>query len=443
MTDGFQSMSVGEEQTERIDPFVNKYVAAWRRVAALRRCLVIPPDLKEDEYHDLTPESTVWEHLQSLTALSSRIMMCIIAILFVTIIMIAVSSSSSATVGLVLLIVGMLMVCCLQAIMILYIVYWRRHRLDLSLNRVIQYFGTGVALAVTLMTIRKGLMILLSVLAVSGYDDNNDDEWWLLLRLITTTDNPSAWWIPLFRDFLLIGALEEYLKYCGYMSQTTSRRRPDHSHEDTEALLIASSPNSSTEPSMAVSSGAAITCAMISVATGFAWFENLVHVLFLLLMRRSAQQQPSWTMTILILKSCFPIHSLFAAIQSIGVCARDLEGNRRALILTPSIMFHGLFAYFLIGAATATRNNEEEEKTTSTTPAAAWELLGASMMTVLVGIAYYVYFAGRQRLRLQAIQDNPLLMLDQEEEEGETAAIASHVVAETENEAGCNDAADD
>ena len=63
------------------------------------------------------------------------------------------------------------------------------------------------------------------------------------------------------------------------------------------------------------------------------------------------------------------------------------------------------------------------------------------MMTVLVGVAYYVYFAGRQRLRLQAIQDNPLLTLDQEEEE--TAATASHVVAESENEAGCNDAADD
>ena len=56
----------------------------------------------------------------------------------------------------------------------------------------------------------------------------------------------------------------------------------------------------------------------------------------------------------LIARSLFPVHPLCAAIQSIGVCKRDLEGNRRfglGRILFPAILLHGSFDFVLMVSA--------------------------------------------------------------------------------------------
>ena len=56
----------------------------------------------------------------------------------------------------------------------------------------------------------------------------------------------------------------------------------------------------------------------------------------------------------LIARSIFPVHPLCAAIQSIGVCKRDLEGQPGVglgRIIAPAILLHGSFDFVLKVAA--------------------------------------------------------------------------------------------
>merc|ERR1712232_115374 len=56
----------------------------------------------------------------------------------------------------------------------------------------------------------------------------------------------------------------------------------------------------------------------------------------------------------LLARSLFPVHPLCAAIQSIGVCKRDLEGDRKiglGRIIFPAILIHGSFDFVLMVAA--------------------------------------------------------------------------------------------
>ncbi|EJK54856.1 hypothetical protein THAOC_25483 [Thalassiosira oceanica] len=66
-----------------------------------------------------------------------------------------------------------------------------------------------------------------------------------------------------------------------------------------------------------------VTCAMVAVALGFACFENILHIF---VYNRSSLTSE---VVVLVAKSLFPIHPIFAAIQSVHVCRRDLEGGPR------------------------------------------------------------------------------------------------------------------
>jgi len=100
--------------------------------------------------------------------------------------------------------------------------------------------------------------------------------------------------------------------------------------------------------------GAAITLAMISVAMGFTCCENLVYCLLY------SSSSPKMELAVLLSRSLFPVHPIAAAIQSIGVCRRELEGSRVSTlgrIILPAVIFHGSYDFFLLWIDFLARRN--------------------------------------------------------------------------------------
>lgn len=120
----------------------------------------------------------------------------------------------------------------------------------------------------------------------------------------------------------------------------------------------------------------------------------------------------------LIARSIFPVHPLCAAIQSIGVCKRDLEGQRGVglgRIITPAILLHGSFDFVLMVAAylQQVRNIKEgndddsdipkEDDSDAVMTAEDIPTLVFSFGMVAVGYIYYVWQSRAQTKRLIAM----------------------------------------
>ena len=91
--------------------------------------------------------------------------------------------------------------------------------------------------------------------------------------------------------------------------------------------------------------GEAITVAMITVALGFACAENLLYVFIYTPPGLSAE------ISTLYVRCLFPIHPMAAALQSIGVCRRDLEKDPSVgvgRIIFPAWLLHGCFDFSLM-----------------------------------------------------------------------------------------------
>merc|ERR1712127_570630 len=83
--------------------------------------------------------------------------------------------------------------------------------------------------------------------------------------------------------------------------------------------------------------------AMVSVAIGFECIENLLYI--------SKGETLGNELSILLQRSVVPVHPICAAIQSIGVCKRDLENDTSVTIgqiLKPAVMLHGFFDFFVL-----------------------------------------------------------------------------------------------
>ena len=171
-----------------------------------------------------------------------------------------------------------------------------------------------------------------------------------------------------------------------------------------------------TPPRSYKSTGSAITVAMVSVALGFACCENLMYVFVY-----SPAPSLGVEITTLVARSFFPVHPLCSAIQSIGVCKRDLEGERKTgigRIISPAVLLHGAFDFVLMVFAyyqqvhkieagedddapeDAAAVVEEDEDIAEELPS----LLCASVF-VMLGYAYYVCQSRAQTRRLVAMDD--------------------------------------
>lgn len=152
---------------------------------------------------------------------------------------------------------------------------------------------------------------------------------------------------------------------------------------------------------------------MVSTALGFACCENLMYIF--------VYSPPSLGVEIstLLARSFFPVHPLCAAIQSIGVCKRDIEGDKRfglGRIIFPAILLHGSFDFVLMVAAYFQQRENiiegnDDDANATTTPDDDGDLadqlpaLISGLVFVLTGYAYYVYQSRAQNRRLIAMDN--------------------------------------
>jgi hypothetical protein len=135
--------------------------------------------------------------------------------------------------------------------------------------------------------------------------------------------------------------------------------------------------------------------AMVAVAVGFTCCENLLYV-FLYSGRTFGQE-----LGVLIERTFFPVHLVLAAIQSIGMCRRLLEGDatmKIGYIIRPAVLIHGTFDFLILFIAFMGKvlGEQFEEGDLVVSNTAEFISLFASM-AVMGGAAVYLYFESKQQ----------------------------------------------
>jgi hypothetical protein len=243
-------------------------------------------------------------------------------------------------------------------------------------------------------------------------------------------DHPLFYVLYLFVGAYVVAAfIEELCKYFVYRMvehpdflsrqdlEEASKIAVDQTHEENEenlseeAQVARVSPRSrrnlasfdfSRQEHTAQSRGAAITLAMVTVAIGFACCENLIYVFFY------AGSSVALELGVLLERSFFPIHPLVAAIQSIGVCRRDLEASRATRlgrIIFPAVVVHGSYDFLIlfIDFIGKLKGEEDVKGDLEVTNITEFLSLTSCVVTMAAALGYYIHEAGRQRQRLAAI----------------------------------------
>jgi RsiW-degrading membrane proteinase PrsW (M82 family) len=318
----------------------------------------------------------------------------------------------------------------LQAFVLLVLVY-RKHTKDVSIDALIKFFATGFFLSTTLgvfFELIVGLIIRLLMgllMAIAGVDVVQENGYSMSMSdsvygssIISSqavnyvgveyrayveafgNDHPIMYTIYLFiTAFVLAAMIEELCKYFGFRMVD----HPDfHSREDIEEALrgreedgiqhvVTSFEN---QDRSYQSRGAAITVSMVAVGVGFACCENLIYIFVY------GKATVATEVFILVARSLFPIHPIAAALQSIGVCKRDLERDhktRLGRIVFPAILFHGLYDFsvtWLYYLANRKGNFVDKYNVAETISSLI------SSLILIAGLCYYFREARKQRQRL-------------------------------------------
>lgn len=300
----------------------------------------------------------------------------------------------------------------LQSFIVLFIVHWIFHKSDLSFDAVVKFYASGFLIATPTAFIAEGILInimlfvaytLYAIGAVIWEEDFLD---WF-------SQNYVPFWIAgeLLNAFIVAAITEELCKYYAFrfvehpdliFLTGLDRARQDSDHliggEKNYAFnshVVSSDLHTGSEFDLdrSVAAGfsqkknmhrgkrtqahtamskslnpddtgtdeeevrsirqraAAVTTAMIGTAVGLACAENFLYV-FMFGGAHSGTEE----MAILIFRSIFPIHALAAAMQSIGVIRKFLEGpgDRDAgrlgvgKIIFPAVLLHGTFDAILM-----------------------------------------------------------------------------------------------
>lgn len=303
----------------------------------------------------------------------------------------------------------------LQAFLILFVVYWWRNRMDISLDTVTKCFASGFLMSTQIAFVSETLVSGLIEVLLGFVIENSVTHWFVsAMRCFT-------------QAFVVAAGSEELSKYFGFWMIET----PDSTSKvDSRSLSSCAS---------------GITIAMVSTAVGFACCENLEYVF-------AAGSDVGAELTTLLVRSLFPVHPLVAAIQSIGVCRREIEGDktfRLGRIILPAVLIHGFFDFFLMIAPLveliilSSQNNTGRQSTESSHNATefntflvicngtinsdVWfhadvppdpsygQLTGIivsyssmvlSALTVVIGVAIYVIQARSQRRRIKQLAND-------------------------------------
>jgi len=240
-----------------------------------------------------------WSHLGALSRLSAkliRILLLSLLILLVASTLHIVANFSIAKVIVVILTLG-------QAVVVLYLVHWRKHRFDLSLDAVIKLFASGFVFAMIVATLVEivlevaGAFLFDLVFAVEvaeddpDYDPNNNDDAYnnQIFSQVAQDHLGTVLVFVFFQAFVVAALVEELTKYlCFWMVE-----HPDFVEPSAHIIETADSSDSmerQQEPSEATpafrrrehqgihSIASAITVGMVALAAGFACVENLLYV---------------------------------------------------------------------------------------------------------------------------------------------------------------------
>ena len=283
-----------------------------------------------------------------------------------------------------------------QATIFLYFVYWQWSRFDISLDSIIKYFASGFIIgsfqAILVETMMMIIIFPIGILllphkedivteqtddGISQGDDivNNDEQTGAQLSKLISEDIGYFTLVIAIFSFVVAAFVEELVKYYCYWTVETPEQQLGQRSKITEARYI--------------------TVAMVAAALGFACQENMGYVL-------QSQDVKTEAFT-LILRSLLPVHPLCAAIQSIGIVERDIEGNPTSLLgrcILPAILLHGFFDFAVIEYSLLSFDPTRQQTTPSMSFSTVLPDLVLGFAFVVTGIAWYVVKAREQRQRL-------------------------------------------
>ena len=363
----------------------------------------------------LNQVTSLWLHFQSISQLSTKLL----TMLFITILWLTLVALLKIDPQFNLRNLAVVIATFSQAFLIIYFVHWNRHRLDLSLDAVIKYFSSGFILCTFLAIVYE--MLVASILNIVAYtviflgivDDITPDMTHENINDLAkqyAKDHLAVCAIfVFFNAFVVAGLVEELSKYFGFWMV----EHPDMM--DTKDIVPAEGSETPTIPNRTlISRGSATTIAMVAVAAGFACSENLLYVF--------VYTPPNITNEVatLVARSLFPVHPLCAAIQSIGVVQRDLEGNSKCQlgrIVFPAILLHGAFDFVLMlmaliqaakhpaaNSSGGEKSDDADDVLLDLNTASDLIPIAVSVGLVLVGCIYYCAAAGSQRKRLRELE---------------------------------------
>jgi hypothetical protein len=223
-----------------------------------------------------------------------------------------------------------------------------------------------------------------------------------------SNDHPIVFTLYLMvTSFILAAMVEEICKYFGFrmvdhpdfLTRDQVEEAMRYQEDDGIQAVVSSFPD---QNRTFKSRGAAITVSMVAVGIGFACCENLVYIFIY------GKATVSTEVFILLARSLFPIHPIAAALQSIGVCKRDLENNpktRLGRIIAPAVLFHGLYDFsvmWLYYIGNRQGNYVDEDDGISFTTEEGVEKISGIVSTLILvfGWCYYIRESRKQRQRL-------------------------------------------
>jgi PrsW family intramembrane metalloprotease len=333
---------------------------------------------------------------------------------------------------------------------------------ELSFDAMIKYFASGFFLSASLALfwemfavaiLKTFISLILTILGIDSITSPETDRSWphslgsnsflisMYVAEVNRTDYATVFGMDhpflyslyiLFATFVVAGFIEELCKYFGYRmvehpdfftreeleeasvllpnnqdndmfeSDNDDGAQSDVARSDRFQGSTSSVVNFSKQRQSVQCRGAAITLAMVTVAMGFSCCENLIYVF------HYGGESVMLELGVLLERSCFPIHPVLAAIQSIGVCQRELEGVRSmrlGRVILPAVILHGAFDFFIIfigfiGRLVGQDEEEGDLRITNTT-----ELLSifACVIMMASSMLYLYRESGKQRERLIAI----------------------------------------
>eukprot|EP00536_Pseudo-nitzschia_multiseries_P002246 jgi/Psemu1/283589/fgenesh1_pg.30_\ len=285
-----------------------------------------------------------------------------------------------------------------QPCVILYFVWWKYHRFDISLDAIVKYFATGYITGVFQAGLVESLLIipysLFSIVVLLIEVGNETDD---MVTIAQDTFTNTGFMAQLLKDnlgvnaviifgfsFGVVALVEEMVKYyCFWTVEMPEQLDAPNQSKKSQANYI--------------------TIGMVSAALGFASKENMQYVF--------QSQDVKEELLTFFLRSILAVHPVCAAIQSVGIVNRDVMGDPSWSLgrsLLPAIVLHGLFdfaelivAYYLVidelDVGELLDPTIAEANTETLVIGQIVQQAGVGAVVMVGGLVYYAWIARQQR----------------------------------------------